>query len=334
MKRRTVLFAAAILAAATAAAQAPSPPEAFSGADKGDCGKCHALPASLARPGGDVGPALTGSRMRALGAARLRELIEDPTRANPNTAMPPYGRHRILTPAEIASVVRFLEGLPDDEASYTEPAAPVADDAAIAAVLERGRALWTRKFKDKRSLAGCFPNGGRRVAGRYPHYDPRVKRVVTLEIAINQCLKVHGEGLLDPMEADMGAVVAYVRSLSAGQAIGVRVPPAAQPRLEEGKRLYFTRMGQRNFACASCHVQAAGKRYGDDLLVPVAGQAARRIQVRDGKGLTLQARMRQCLERMGAAPFPAGSDELNHLEYYVTAQSNGMPLAGARAARR
>jgi hypothetical protein len=37
--------------------------------------------------------------------------------------------------------------------------------------------------------------------------------------------------------------------------------------------------------------------------------------------------MRECLERMGAAPFPAGSDELNQLEYYVTSLSNGMPLA-------
>jgi hypothetical protein len=40
--------------------------------------------------------------------------------------------------------------------------------------------------------------------------------------------------------------------------------------------------------------------------------------------------MRQCLERMGAAPFPAGSDELNHLEYYLAQQSNGMPLAAPR----
>jgi sulfur-oxidizing protein SoxA len=326
LKREGALFVAAILSAASAAAQAPTPPDAFTRADKGNCLACHAVPASLARPGGDVGPALAGSHMRELGAQRLREVLDDPMRANANTPMPPYGRHRILAAAEIESVVRFLQALPDDEPAYAQPT-PSMDEAGTQAVLERGRTLWSRKFKDKRSLSGCFPNGGRRIAALYPQYDARVKRVVTLEIAINQCLKVHGEPQLDPLDADtMGAIVAYVRSLAEGQKVAVRVPAPAQPRLDEGKRLYFTRMGQRNFACASCHVQGAGKRYGDNVLASVAGQAARTYDVRNGKALTLQARMRECLERMGAAPFPAGSDELNHLEYYVALRSNGMPL--------
>jgi hypothetical protein len=36
--------------------------------------------------------------------------------------------------------------------------------------------------------------------------------------------------------------------------------------------------------------------------------------------------MRECLELMGAAPFAAGSDELNSLEYYLTSLANGMPI--------
>ena len=36
--------------------------------------------------------------------------------------------------------------------------------------------------------------------------------------------------------------------------------------------------------------------------------------------------MRECLERMGAAPFAAGSDELNQLEYYLTYLANGQPV--------
>jgi sulfur-oxidizing protein SoxA len=48
--------------------------------------------------------------------------------------------------------------------------------------------------------------------------------------------------------------------------------------------------------------------------------------IRDGKAVTLQARIRECLELMGAAPFPAGSEELNDLEYFLTYLSNGLPL--------
>lgn len=211
------------------------------------------------------------------------------------------------------------------------PATPTADGApGAAAALEEGKRLWTRKFKNGRTLAGCFPNGGRRVAATYPQYDPRLKTIVTLEMAINQCLKAHKEPLLDLDEpATMGAAAAYARSLAVGQKLAVRVPAAAEAPFEEARRLYFTRMGQRNYACASCHVQGAGKTYSETLLAPVIGQAAQGTLVRGTSALGLQARIRECLERMGAAPFPAGSQELNNLEFFLAYLSNGLPLKAA-----
>ena len=198
---------------------------------------------------------------------------------------------------------------------------------AGAAAVEAGKALWTRKFKNGRTLSGCFPNGGRRVAASYPQFDPRIKRVVTLEMAINQCLKSHNEALYDHSDpATMGVVIAYLRSLSNGQKVAVRVPAAAEERFEQGRRLYFTRLGQRNFACASCHVQGAGKRYLESPLSPAIGQATHWPVIRKGSPLTLQDRIRECLELMGAAPFPTGSEELNNVEYYLTYLSNGLPL--------
>jgi sulfur oxidation c-type cytochrome SoxA len=138
-------------------------------------------------------------------------------------------------------------------------------------VLEEGRKLVNRKFRNGRSIAACFPNGGRRVAATYPQYDARLKRIVTLEIAVNQCLKTHAEPLLDATDPrTMGAVTAYLRSLANGQKVAIRVPAAAEERFAQGARLYFTRMGQRNFACASCHVQGAGRYYADVALSPAA----------------------------------------------------------------
>ena len=198
---------------------------------------------------------------------------------------------------------------------------------ASAQVVEAGHKLWIAKFKDGRNLAGCFPNGGRRIAANYPLYDTRLKRVVTLEIAINQCRKTHGEALYEATDpATMGVVMAYVRSLSNGTKISVRVPAAAGERFEQGRRLYFTRMGQRNFACASCHLQGAGKRFDGVYLSAAIGQSTHWPEMREGVPLTMQARIRECLELMGVAPFPAGSDELNHLEYFLAYLSNGLPL--------
>ena len=198
---------------------------------------------------------------------------------------------------------------------------------ASAAVIEAGKKLWARKFRNGRALAACFPNGGRRIAATYPQYDSRLKRVVTLDMAVNQCLKANGEPLFEMADPEtMGAAIAYLRSLSDGQKVAVRVSAAAEERFEEGRRLYFTRMGQRNFACASCHVQSVGRRYTEQVLSPAIGQATHWPVIRGGRAITLQARIRECLEIMGAAPFAAGSEELNNVEYFLSYLSNGLPL--------
>jgi sulfur-oxidizing protein SoxA len=240
--------------------------------------------------------------------------------------------------AEIAAAMR--ERFPALSATDLAAGSAAFDDArkadaernrpapGAAEAVEAGRRIWTQKFAKGRSLAGCFPNGGRRVAAGYPQYDQRLKRVVTLETAINQCLKTHGQPLLDAGDpGTMGVVIAYLRSLSEGQKIAVRVStPQAEQRFEEGRRFYFTRMGQQNYACGSCHVQHAGRFFGDTAIPAATGAAAQWPYLRQGRPETLQMRMRDCLERMGAAPFPAGSDELAHLEYFLSFLSNGLAI--------
>ena len=106
-------LAAAVLLAVPAPAQTPAAPDAFVQPDKGYCIACHQVPAG-AGPAtrADLGPRLEGARMRELGRQRLRAIIEDPTLANPDTVMPPYGRHRILDAAEIQRLVEYLHALP------------------------------------------------------------------------------------------------------------------------------------------------------------------------------------------------------------------------------
>jgi sulfur-oxidizing protein SoxA len=337
-----VLAALAAAAALPGAAQTASVADLFVRPEKGNCIACHQVPAGAGPPSeANLGPRLEGSRMRSLGKNAIREAIVDPMRANAQTVMPPYGRHHLLEPAEIDRLVDYLNALPASPAppaaeSATAPDATPSEAQAseVASVVEAGKKLWGTKFKDGRSMASCFPNGGRRIATTYPLYDARVKKIVTLEIAVNQCRKTHNEALFDAADpATMGAVLAYVRSLSMGQKISVRVPDAAKDPLAQGRRLYATRMGQRNFACASCHVQGAGKRYEDSTLSAAASQAPQWPFVRNGAAVTAQARMRECLERMGAAPFAAGSDELNQIEYYLTSLANGQPIR-ANAWRR
>ena len=112
-RARDVLAAFACGLALPVSAQQPTGPELFARADKGHCMACHRLPQGvLPSSRADLGPQLEGARMRALGKAGIRAAIEDPMGANPNTVMPPFGRHRILEPAEIERLVEFLHALP------------------------------------------------------------------------------------------------------------------------------------------------------------------------------------------------------------------------------
>jgi len=113
MRRPALAALLLLLAAAAARAQTSSGLELFTSPAKGYCIACHQVPEG-AGPAtrSDLGPRLEGKRMRELGKARLRALVSDPTAANPDTVMPPFGRHRILSPAEIDRVVDYLDALP------------------------------------------------------------------------------------------------------------------------------------------------------------------------------------------------------------------------------
>ena len=107
-----ILACAAGMALPVCAQQAPAL-DLFVRPDKGHCIACHQLPAGAGTATrSDLGPALAGARMRELGKAKLRELIQDPTRANPATVMPPYGRHQILDAGEIGRLADYLHALP------------------------------------------------------------------------------------------------------------------------------------------------------------------------------------------------------------------------------
>jgi sulfur-oxidizing protein SoxX len=73
---------------------------------KGNCLACHMV-ADGALPG-NIGPPLIAMKARYPDKADLRAQIWDATVANPNTMMPPFGKHRILTEKEVDLVTEFI----------------------------------------------------------------------------------------------------------------------------------------------------------------------------------------------------------------------------------
>lgn len=76
---------------------------------KGNCLACHQIPGDpRAVSSANIGPPLLAMRQRFPDRALLRSQIWDATVRNPDTVMPPFGKHGILTEQEIDLVTDYL----------------------------------------------------------------------------------------------------------------------------------------------------------------------------------------------------------------------------------
>lgn len=73
---------------------------------KGNCLSCHQVDGGELP--GNIGPPLVAMQARFPDKAKLRAQIWDSTQANPNSMMPPFGRHKVLTEDEIDKVVEYI----------------------------------------------------------------------------------------------------------------------------------------------------------------------------------------------------------------------------------
>jgi sulfur oxidation c-type cytochrome SoxA len=141
--------------------------------------------------------------------------------------------------------------------------------------IDKGRKMWETPLKSGKTYADCLPNGGKNIAGNYPMFDDARGKVITLHDAINDCRVANGEEAykVNDMKT-MGTLTAYMRTLSDGMLMNIKVEgPKAMEAWNAGKKTFYTRKGQLNFACASCHVQNGGNYLRSELLSPPVGHA-------------------------------------------------------------
>lgn len=76
---------------------------------KGNCLACHAIDDGVLP--GNLGPPLVSMQLRFPDKAQLRAQIWDATERNPNSRMPPFGKHRILSEEEIDLILEYVYSL-------------------------------------------------------------------------------------------------------------------------------------------------------------------------------------------------------------------------------
>jgi sulfur-oxidizing protein SoxA len=205
--------------------------------------------------------------------------------------------------------------------------------------VDKGEQLFNKKFANGKGFADCFPNYKKGIRQNYPYFDTKSGQVVTLESAINKCLKDNGEKPYKTKTGNIAYVSAYLAFLSRGNKLNIKVPndPKAMAAYNRGKKHFYAKRGQLNISCADCHYHYAGSKIRADILSPALGHPtgfpvyrnkwAGESDKGDGMG-TLHRRYGGCNKQVRAKPFSAQSDEYKALEYFHTYMSNGLEVNG------
>jgi L-cysteine S-thiosulfotransferase len=201
--------------------------------------------------------------------------------------------------------------------------------------LEAGKEMFSKPFKNGKTYADCFANGGIGIRQNYPYFDDKEGKVVTLELALNKCREANGEQPYSYVKDEMASLTAYMAYTSRGKPFDIKVPndPRALAAFEKGKEYFYTRRGQLNFSCASCHVQNPGERIRAEILAPALGILnAMPIYRSEWSGMgTISRRFTSCNSQIRGVPLEPQSDEYRDLEYYLSYVANGLPISGPGA---
>ena len=109
---RTAVLALGLIGAAHASAESEAVTmgrQLAHSYEKGNCLGCHRIPGDpKAITLATLGPPLVNMRERFPERAILRAQLWDSTRSNPNTIMPPFGKHGVLTEHEIEQIIEYI----------------------------------------------------------------------------------------------------------------------------------------------------------------------------------------------------------------------------------
>jgi len=197
--------------------------------------------------------------------------------------------------------------------------------------IDRAGEAWTRvDGGEGKSCASCHgeaATGMKGVGAQYPKFDEKLGKPVNLEIRINQCrterMKAQPWAFKSTALTDM---TTFVRHQSRGMPVAVKVDGPMTPWFEKGKALYYTRVGQLDLACASCHEKSNGKFMRADFLSQGQTNGFPTYRLRDQRLIPLHERMEGCMFDVRAQPYKPLSDEFLALETYVAWRGIGLPI--------
>lgn len=197
--------------------------------------------------------------------------------------------------------------------------------------VDDGIALWQKvDGKAGKACASCHEAAAKSMKGvgtTFPKYDPKLKKMKSLEQQINICRTERMQA--EPYKHESGQMLAmtiFVRHQSKGMPMNVSIDGPAVPFFEKGKEFFNMRRGALDMSCTNCHEDNAGKRIRANLLSEGQSNGFPTYRFKWQKPGSIQRRFRGCNSNIRSQPYSYGSDEYVNLELYVAWRGRGLPV--------
>ncbi|MFA9459856.1 sulfur oxidation c-type cytochrome SoxA [Thiohalorhabdus methylotrophus] len=231
--------------------------------------------------------------------------------------------------------------------------------------IDEGKALFQQEGPNGKSCASCHGEDGEDLKGAATQYPKVVDSVYPIgntsgpELvhkgqkqgeALNPNKAIEDEGVrtlamqinicrANNMDAEpwnwsqkhgkkMRYMTIFVKSLSTGMPLDIATDGKAKEYWEKGKKFYWMKRGQLNFACGTCHVLNGGMRIRGQILSDVRGQYNKfpTFRMKQQQTRLMHTRYRGCNRRVRAHDLPFQDPAYRALELYHGSLSNGEPM--------
>ena len=207
------------------------------------------------------------------------------------------------------------------------------DDFANPGLLtvDRGEELFNQKQNSSgKSCASCHGEDGEKLntkqIARYPVYDGKLDKIITLQNRISNCRSGITEKQLSINHPDLVALETFVRNRASGEKVNVQTDAAVSEHLKKGEELYKTRYGLIDMSCNHCHTLYPGMMIRGQKISQGQGNGFPAYRLGTGEITNLGQRIQQCMTLLRAEPFAIDSDEIKTLELYIMSRSNGLAI--------
>lgn len=199
--------------------------------------------------------------------------------------------------------------------------------------VDQARETWDQvDGSEGKSCASCHGTPEESMPGVravYPKWNEAAGELRTLEMQINDCRENRmGAEKWGWTSGPMVNMTGLISVQSRGMPVDVAIDGPVKEIWEKGKELYYTRTGQLELSCASCHEQNFGNHIRADYLSQGQINGFPTYRLKNAKLNAVHARFKGCVRDTRAETYKPGSEEFIALELYVASRGNGLSVEG------